>query len=455
MRLRGDMIGHLEMVSIRLKRRHSLRALVLGAFLCALPITAAFAQTSVNAGDTSALAGTTAAVPISIVLPAGTTCATLQFNLTVVANGGAPAVSSNVTFASLVGPPSANLNNGPATVLVGWFSNFSPLLTLTVQLGTLSVPIPASATGGQTYTVEVLNPSGTTDGLTDLGNIDSVNGTITVGGGPTASVTPTVPPTNTPTNTSTVPPTNTPTNTPTVVPPTSTPTGTATRTPTSSPSVTATATSTSTGTPLPTSTPTATSTPTRTQTPTATPTNTPTATNTPLPTSTSTSTATTTATRTPTATGTTTATPTPSSISTPTSTPLAPELSVVPPSPHNFGSVVAGQSVTFTYTVQNTGGAPLTGSAATACAGFDVQPTSLNVPANGQVILTVTFMPSTVGSYSCDLVLLTNGGDASLALGGNGVALPPIPDVNPWGAGVLAAVLLIALVLRSRLVRAA
>jgi MYXO-CTERM domain-containing protein len=159
-------------------------------------------------------------------------CATLQFNLTVVGDAGAPAIATNVGFTSSVGAPSQNINNGPGTRLVGWFSNFDPLLSgATTAVGTLTVPIPAGATSGQTYTVQVINPSGTSDGEADL-PLSGANGKITVAGGGT-------PPTNTPTATNTVVvPTNTPTATrtnTTGVPATATrtPTRTATRVPTS------------------------------------------------------------------------------------------------------------------------------------------------------------------------------------------------------------------------------
>jgi len=137
--------------------------------------------TLIDAGAVSAPPGTTAVVPISIQLPAGTSCATMQFNLTVAPKGGALAVDTNVAFASLVGAPSLNFNDGPATILVGWLSDFSPLLTGTVQVGTLSVSIPAAALDGQAYVVEVINPSGTTAGGIDL-SMNGVNGLITVGG---------------------------------------------------------------------------------------------------------------------------------------------------------------------------------------------------------------------------------------------------------------------------------
>jgi hypothetical protein len=164
------------------KMRYTLGALIFGALLCVGPMSVAFAQLSVNAGDVSAAPGTTAIVPISIALPAGMPAATLQFNLTVVANGGAPAIASDVKFESVVGPPTLTLNHGPGTVLVGWLSSLSPVLTGTTQIGTLSVPIPAGASSGQTYTVQVIKPSGTSDGSVDLGKIASANGTITISG---------------------------------------------------------------------------------------------------------------------------------------------------------------------------------------------------------------------------------------------------------------------------------
>jgi len=172
----------------RTTRRCPFQAVILAALLCATPITAAFAQTTINAGDVSALPGTTAAVPIRIVLPAGTACATLQFNLTVVAGNSAPAVDAQVGFTSEVGTPTLNIADGLATALVGWLSNFSPLLTGTVQLGTLGFPIPTSAQTGQNYSVQVIKPSGTTDGETNL-PMSGVNGLITIGSGPPPSQT--------------------------------------------------------------------------------------------------------------------------------------------------------------------------------------------------------------------------------------------------------------------------
>jgi hypothetical protein len=156
---------------------------VVGALVCAAPPRAALAQgTTVSAGSLSADPGSTAQVPISIVLPAGQTCATLQFNLTVVPGSGAPALSEQVTFTNVTSnPTSQNIANGLSTRLVGWFSNFAPLLTGTVAVGTLNVPIPAGV-AGTTYTVQVIAASGTSDvdNAIDIEPISGVNGTITV-----------------------------------------------------------------------------------------------------------------------------------------------------------------------------------------------------------------------------------------------------------------------------------
>ncbi len=153
---------------------------VLAALVCLAVPGAALAQTMVVAGTSNAAPGGTAVVPISMTLPAGVPCATMQFKLTVIPSPGANPVEADVTFDSSVGSPTLNFNHGPDTVLVGWLSSFSPLLTGTLEVGALNVPIPASAQNGQTYTVRVFNPSGTTDGSTDL-PMGGMNGAIAVG----------------------------------------------------------------------------------------------------------------------------------------------------------------------------------------------------------------------------------------------------------------------------------
>jgi hypothetical protein len=232
MKLQGEIARYFGIGSGGRLKKLSLWLLFLSTLPCVVSLRAAVGQnTTVNAGDITAMPGDMAAVPISIVLPSGTQCTTLQFKLTVTGNGGAPAVTTKVAFASLIGPPSQifNPSGHPEQVLVGWFFlNFPP--TGTTQVGTLRVAIPATAQSGQTYTVQVLLPSGTTDGSTEL-PMNGVNGTITIVGltGPTSTATPNVTDTNTPEATPTQTPTPTFTLSPTPTPsPTSTPTPTPT-----------------------------------------------------------------------------------------------------------------------------------------------------------------------------------------------------------------------------------
>src|SRR5207249_662910 len=78
-------------------------------------------------------------------------------------------------------PPNQNTNDGSATLLVGWFSPFNPHLTATRLLGTLSVPVPATAQGGQMYRLRIIAPSGTSDGSTDVPIAPGPDGKLTVG----------------------------------------------------------------------------------------------------------------------------------------------------------------------------------------------------------------------------------------------------------------------------------
>jgi len=296
----------------------------------------------------------------------------------------------------------------------------------------------------------------------------TVTPTVTVTNTPT--VTPTSTPSNTQTLTTTVTPTDTPagpTGTPTVTPthtvtvtPTETHTLTPTQTPTQTPTVTPTRTSTST--------PSSTATLTPTVTPTSTPTYSPTATNT----ATSTPTLTGTPTNTPTNTWTPTQTATPTATQTPTVTPTdtpAGRLDVRPPDGHNFGWVaVPGGQATYTYTAENIGAGPLTGTASTQvggaaansdvvpCIAFSVAPTEFSLSAGEQVSLVVTFAPPGDGNFTCDLVIMSNGGNVPLTLAGQGRTLAPIPVVpsptSPAGLAMIAGLgWAIGWVLRSRL----
>jgi hypothetical protein len=185
----------------------------LGMTLGASPAVAA----TLTAGNASGSAGTT--VPVTVTLDAGSAhILNFQFALVVVAQGGAPAIAEKLTYAASTPSPGAPGLKDDATlgqILIGYPSDLDPTLTGTIVIGTLSVPIPAGATG--TYQVQVNNPSALDPDANEV-PITGAPGTITIAVAPTD--TPTVTPTNTP-----LPPTITPTHapatlTPTRVPPT-------------------------------------------------------------------------------------------------------------------------------------------------------------------------------------------------------------------------------------------
>jgi hypothetical protein len=137
---------------------------------------AAAGQTAAGGGTITAgmgvgRPGDVAAVPITLKLDPGGEVATLQFNLTVAPVGDAPALTEAAAFepaSGLATPPSFNFATGKTSVLVGWLSEFSPRLTGTVELGTLRVLIPVTASPQATYVVQVRNATGTPDGLQNL-----------------------------------------------------------------------------------------------------------------------------------------------------------------------------------------------------------------------------------------------------------------------------------------------
>ena len=104
--------------------------------------------------------------------------------------------------------------------------------------------------------------------------------------------------------------------------------------------------------------------------------------------------------------------------------PPAPLLAVSPSSVP-FGNVTVGTTATATVTVSNTGNAPLTLSSSTAPAA----PFSAAMPASGTTIaagasipVAVSYTPTAVAASTGALSFTTNGGSASVALSGNGIA---------------------------------
>jgi len=139
---------------------------------------AAVNQGVVIAADTAGLPTGTVSVPITLGLAAGTAAATLGMTLSVAAMNGAPALRRPVSFAAAAGLPSPDMvaNQGNDTIRIEWSTPWVPSRTDTLQLGVLTVRLPATAPG-QVYAVEVSALSATSDGSTAL-LLVGVNGRI-------------------------------------------------------------------------------------------------------------------------------------------------------------------------------------------------------------------------------------------------------------------------------------
>src|SRR5206468_7662225 len=142
-------------------------------------------------------------LPVRLDLLPGVSVVTLQFNLTVVPEDSAPHLDDAVVFTgALSAAPNFNLAEGKETVLVGWLSPpLSPPLAGGVQVGNLEVAIPASASPGARYRIDVVNPSATSDGQTDV-PLEAASGFLTVSG-PTTTTSSTSPTTSSTTTSST------------------------------------------------------------------------------------------------------------------------------------------------------------------------------------------------------------------------------------------------------------
>ena len=99
---------------------------------------------------------------------------------------------------------------------------------------------------------------------------------------------------------------------------------------------------------------------------------------------------------------------------------------VVNPTSLNFGSVVPGTSVNRTVTVQNTGLAnALNITNVTVPTGYSVNPTTAIILAGASQVFSVTFTPSTGGSYNGNLTFIHNaaGSPSNVVLTGSGATL--------------------------------
>ena len=98
------------------------------------------------------------------------------------------------------------------------------------------------------------------------------------------------------------------------------------------------------------------------------------------------------------------------------------------PSSLAFGSVNVGTSKDIALTVTNSGGGTLTGTASGSASFPVVSGASFNLAAAQSQDVTVRFMPASATGFASQVLLSTNGGNASVAVNGTGVGVPvPVP----------------------------
>ncbi len=124
--------------------------------------------------------GSTIVVPVEVKLAPGDVLRSLQFRIELTPNGGAPSISTQFRSLSITtndflriplpstNPPIATSytsagKTGLAISFVGASTGMNVNDSATVAM--LAVPIPTSASIGQTYKISVVQPSGTADGL--------------------------------------------------------------------------------------------------------------------------------------------------------------------------------------------------------------------------------------------------------------------------------------------------
>jgi hypothetical protein len=114
----------------------------------------------VSAGFTAALPGATVRVPISLTLNSGVSVDSVSFGVTVAPNGSAPSLAGSLAFEqgpAMPAPTQLDLSGAPNSMSVFW-SGLTPL-SGPLSLGNVVVNIPATASNGQTYQVQVLGAS--------------------------------------------------------------------------------------------------------------------------------------------------------------------------------------------------------------------------------------------------------------------------------------------------------
>jgi len=133
-----------------------------------------------GAGAAEAMPGTTARIPITVTLEDGLSVDRLSFGLSVLPNGSAPALATNLAFQRdpVVPAPTLDTSGGAGSITVTW-QGLSPALSGTVKLGEVLAAIPATATGGHSYTVQITAASASLAG-TSVPTLKGPNALLTV-----------------------------------------------------------------------------------------------------------------------------------------------------------------------------------------------------------------------------------------------------------------------------------
>ncbi len=126
-------------------------------------------QSSINfsAGDVTGSSGQTISIPINAKIFGSYPLRVLGLNLTVVPLDGSPAITNQVTFSPVaaLGSPAITMSKGAVNYSAAWLNSGISGLTGDVQIGTLTVKIPANATSLSAYAVHFDKVSGSPNGL--------------------------------------------------------------------------------------------------------------------------------------------------------------------------------------------------------------------------------------------------------------------------------------------------
>ncbi len=141
-------------VCCRIRRREIILALLV---LCAsFVLSGAGWAITMGPQNASYTPGSTSQVPIVLEL-GSLTADRFSFTITVTPNGGAPALSSNLGFTAVDVSSPTLVTPSTTSIIVAWFVAVSPAATGSVTLGNVSVPIPATASASDSYTVSISN----------------------------------------------------------------------------------------------------------------------------------------------------------------------------------------------------------------------------------------------------------------------------------------------------------